>query len=76
MFQMLHVHNPFTGKVPIYPLDIAVYMVNIAVRHILECFPRLKFFNQMKDRLLIVKMYGLRFLDYFGMMPRCSHWSE
>ncbi len=23
--------------------------------------------------VLIVKMYGLRFLDYFGMMPRCSH---
>ena len=23
--------------------------------------------------VMIVKMYGLRFLDYFGMMPRCSH---
>jgi hypothetical protein len=22
---------------------------------------------------LIIKMYGLIFLDYFGMLPRCSH---
>ena len=46
---MLHVHDPLSGKMSINPLDVAVNVINITLRHILERIPRFKLLHQMEN---------------------------